>query len=79
MLKWLSDYNKHLILLSVASGILFGLWTPSLFESVQFLGTTFINLLKLFALPLICSALIAALGDLSGNLSTLKSLSKKLV
>jgi len=68
-----------LILISVAAAILLGILIPSVFEHIKFLGDLFINLLKLFALPLICSALIAALGDLSGNVSTLKSLSKKLV
>ena len=52
---------------------------PELFDHIKFLGDLFINLLKLFALPLICSALVAALGGLSGNVSILKSLSKKLV
>lgn len=71
--------HKYFILISVASAFLFGILTPTLFEHIQFLGDLFINLLKLFALPLICSALIAALGDLSGNFSSLKSLSKKLL
>lgn len=79
MVTFLARYNKYLIILSVAAAILFGILTPTLFEHVKFLGDLFINLLKLFALPLICSALIAALGGLSGNISTLKSLSKKLV
>lgn len=71
--------HKYFILISVASAFLLGVLTPTLFEHIQFLGDLFINLLKLFALPLICSALIAALGDLSGNFSSLKSLSKKLL
>src|SRR5262245_22377790 len=79
MISFISQYNKYLIPLSVAAAILFGISTPTIFEHVKFLGELFINLLKLFALPLICSALIAALGDLSGNMSTLKSLSKKAV
>ncbi len=79
MIQTLSRYNKYFILLSVAAAILLGIFTPTLFEHIKFLGDLFINLLKLFALPLICSALIAALGDLSGNVSTLKSLSKKLI
>jgi Na+/H+-dicarboxylate symporter len=53
--------------------------TPTIFGPIQFLGTLFINLLKLFALPLISSALVAALGSLSGGKKTLKSLSSKLV
>ena len=79
MIKSLANSNKYLILLSVAASILLGIVTPSLFEHIKFLGDLFINLLKLFALPLICSALIAALGDLSGNVSTIKSISKKLI
>lgn len=79
MIQWLSQYNKYFLFLGVLGGIAFGIWTPALFEPIQFFGTLFINLLKLFALPLICSALIAALGNVSGNLSLLKSLSKKLV
>lgn len=71
--------HKYSILISVAGAILLGILTPAFFEHIQFLGDLFINLLKLFALPLICSALIAALGDLSGNISSLKSLSKKLL
>lgn len=79
MFQFLVRYNKYLILLSVCAAILFGILTPTLFEHIKFLGDLFINLLKLFALPLICSALIAALGGLSGSTSTLKALSTKLV
>ena len=80
MISSLARYNKFLILISMAAAILFGILTPSLFEHIKFLGDLFINLLKLFALPLICSALVAALGNLSGsNLSALKSLSTKAV
>jgi len=75
----LSRYNKYLILLSVVAAIVFGIVTPSLFPSIQFLGVLFINLLKLFALPLICSALISTLGGLSGNLSMLRTLSLKTI
>ncbi len=65
--------------MSVAGAILFGILTPAFFDHTKFLGDLFINLLKLFALPLICSALIAALGDISGNVSTLKALSKRMI
>jgi Na+/H+-dicarboxylate symporter len=77
MLKILVRYNTHLILLSVAGAILFGMMTPALFAHIKFLGDLFINLLKLFALPLICSALIASLGGMSNNLASFKSLSIK--
>jgi len=79
MRKSLLHYNKYSILLSVACAIVCGILVPAFFDHIKFLGDLFINLLKLFALPLICSALIAALGELSGNTSILKSLSKKLI
>jgi len=77
--KWVANYNKYLIFISVAAAIIFGILTPGLFGQIKFLGDLFINLLKLFALPLICSALIAALGEMSGGASMLKSLSKKMM
>lgn len=79
MIRILSQHSKYLILFSVVIAIFFGITIPFVFEPVQFLGHLFINLLKLFALPLISSALIAALGNLSGSLSSVKTLSKKLV
>lgn len=79
MLRFITKNNKYLILGSVGFAIFFGILTPTLFTPIKFLGDLFINLLKLFALPLICSALLAALGNLSGKLSSLKSLAKKTV
>lgn len=73
----LIKYNKFLIPLSLVGAFVCAVTTPSLFHHIHFLGELFINLLKLFALPLICSALIAALGGVSENLSALKALSKK--
>ena len=68
MIRTLARYNTYLILFSVAAAIVLGILTPTLFEHIKFLGDLFINLLKLFALPLICSALIAALTNLGGSL-----------
>ena len=59
--------------------IALGVVAPTIFQSIKFFGDLFINLLKLFALPMICSALIAALGDLSSHTRSLKSLTKKLL
>lgn len=72
----LAKYNTWLILLSLALAILLGILTPHFFEPIQFIGDIFINLLKLFALPLICSALIAILGNMAGGLTQLKAFSK---
>lgn len=77
MLKTLKKHTSFLILASVALAILLGILTPHIFASLKFLGDIFINVLKLFALPLICSALIANLGDMSGGIANLKALSKK--
>jgi Na+/H+-dicarboxylate symporter len=76
MLYLMKRYSTQLTLLSIALTLLFGVLTPSIFEPISFLGDLFINLLKLFALPLICSALVAALGTLGNNLSQLKSLAR---
>ncbi|MFS8563383.1 MAG: dicarboxylate/amino acid:cation symporter [Rhabdochlamydiaceae bacterium] len=56
-----------------------GIYCPFIFEKIKFFGDLFINLLKLFALPLICSTLIVALGNLKGSLSRLKSMATKMV
>lgn len=79
MVQFFIRNNKYFIFLSVVLAITLGILTPTFFEHIKFLGDLFINLLKLFALPLICSALIAALGNLSGNFTALKSLSKKMI
>ena len=79
MLNLLKRYNTQLILISVVATIIFGITTPQIFEPIRFLGELFINLLKLFALPLISSALISALGNMGHNLSKLKTLATNTV
>ncbi len=79
MFAFFSRHNKTLILLSVFVAIAMGILTPDLFTDLRFLGDLFINMLKLFALPLISSALISAFGGVSENLSKLKSLATKMM
>jgi Na+/H+-dicarboxylate symporter len=74
VIKLLKKYNTSLILISVVLSIVLGIYTPGLFVHIKFLGDIFINLLKVFALPLISSTLIVILGDMGKNLSNLKSL-----
>lgn len=74
MIKLLKLYNTQLILLSVILAIVLGIYTPNLFGDIKFLGDIFINLLKLFALPLIASTLIVTLGSMEKSLNNLKSL-----
>lgn len=79
MMKRIFKYNNYFILISVVAALIFGVYFPLLFDHIKFLGDLFINLLKLFALPLICSALIASIGGMSSNISNLKSLSIKAI
>lgn len=74
MIKLIKKYNASLILISVISSIVLGIYVPNLFLNIKFLGDIFINLLKLFALPLIASTLVVALGGMGKNLKDLKSL-----
>ncbi len=74
MIKLLKKYNTQLILISVVLSVVLGIYTPGLFADIKFLGDIFINLLKLFALPLISSTLIVTLGNMGKNLLDLKSL-----
>lgn len=79
MFSFLKRYNTRLTLLSVVLTVILGVATPNLFEPIYFLGELFINLLKVFALPLICTALITALGDMGNNLTKLKTLARNSV
>lgn len=77
MIKSLKTYNTQLIFISVFLSIILGIYTPELFFKIKFLGDIFINLLKLFALPLIASTLIVTLGNMDKGLNNLKSLTYK--
>ena len=62
-----------LILASIALGIFCGIWFPEFMISIRWIGTLFINLLKLIALPLIFSALVGAITSI-GNIKRLESM-----
>ena len=79
MLQFIKKNSTALILTSVVAAFLLGIFAPNLFLSIEFIGDIFINLLKLFALPLIASALIASMGDLGGRLASIKSLARNVV
>lgn len=55
-----------LILLSIVLGILCGIAFPDEMLSVRWIGTLFINLLKLIVLPLIFCALVSAITSMGG-------------
>ena len=63
----------YLILLSIVLGIIGGIFLPEQMISIRWLGTLFINLLKLIALPLIFSALVGAITSI-GNTKRLGSI-----
>lgn len=62
-----------LILISIAAGILCGVFFPQQILSVSWIGQLFINLLKLIVLPLIFCALVSAITSIGGmqRLSTI--------
>ncbi len=76
MVSLLKKLNSFLILVSILLAVLFGILTPDIFEPTRFLGTIFINLLKAFALPLICSALVIAIGGMGSEMGKLKSIAR---
>lgn len=62
-----------LIMLSIAIGILGGIYFPHAMISISWIGKLFINLLKLIALPLIFSALVSAITSI-GNVKRFGSI-----
>lgn len=54
------------ILASILLGILCGIFYPEHMLSIRWIGTLFINLLKLIVLPLIFSALVSAIAAMGG-------------
>ncbi len=55
-----------LILASIVLGVVCGIFYPEQMLSVRWIGTVFINLLKLIVLPLIFCALVSAITSLQG-------------
>jgi Na+/H+-dicarboxylate symporter len=55
-----------LILLSIALGIVCGIFFPSEMIAIRWIGQLFINLLKLIVLPLIFCALVSAITSIGG-------------
>jgi Na+/H+-dicarboxylate symporter len=61
------------IILSIFLGIICGMFFPDEMLSVQWIGTVFMNMLKLIVLPLVFSALVASIGTM-GNLRQVGSI-----
>ncbi len=79
MMQFLGRYTGALVLVAIGLALLLGIVSPALFGKIHFLGEIFINLLKLFALPLISSTLMVTLGSMGKNLSSLKRLARTAV
>lgn len=63
----MKNYSFILILLSIAFGILCGVFYPQQMIAMSWIGQLFINLLKLIVLPLIFCALVSAITSLGGK------------
>lgn len=61
------------IILSIFLGIAFGIMFPDLMLTMQWIGTVFMNMLKLIVLPLVFSALVASIATM-GNLRQVGSI-----
>lgn len=62
----LKKYMFPLIVLSIALGILCGVFFPTETITIRWIGQLFINLLKLIVLPLIFCALVSAITSIGG-------------
>jgi Na+/H+-dicarboxylate symporter len=62
----MKNYMFLLILLSIAFGIICGVFFPKEMISISWIGQLFINLLKLIVLPLIFCALVSAITSMGG-------------
>lgn len=62
----MKNYMFVLILLSIALGIIFGVFFPKGMITISWIGQLFINMLKLIVLPLIFCALVSAITSMGG-------------
>jgi Na+/H+-dicarboxylate symporter len=69
----LKNYMFFLILLSIALGIVMGIFFPQEMIALGWMGQVFINMLKLVVLPLIFCALVGAIASI-GNIKKLGSI-----
>ncbi|MFZ2314718.1 MAG: dicarboxylate/amino acid:cation symporter [Gammaproteobacteria bacterium] len=69
----MKNYMFPLILVSIALGIICGIFFPKEMITIQWIGQLFINLLKLIVLPLIFCALVSAISSI-GNMQRLGSI-----
>lgn len=78
MLKFYKNHQGKTILVAVVAAFVLGIVTPRIFPHLEFISSTFINLLKLCALPIVLTSLIVTIGNLN-QLSDLKIVARNSV
>lgn len=64
MFKLYRQHQGKIILISVLAAFILGIVLPHIFAHLEFISGTFINLLKLCALPIVLTSLIVTIGNL---------------
>lgn len=64
MFKLYRQHQGKIILISVLAAFVLGIVSPHIFAHLEFISGTFINLLKLCALPIVLTSLIVTIGNL---------------
>ncbi|MFN8769255.1 MAG: dicarboxylate/amino acid:cation symporter [Neisseriaceae bacterium] len=67
MFKLYYANQGKIILIAVILAFVLGITAPNLFKHVNFISETFINLLKLCALPIVITSLVVTIGQLPRN------------
>ncbi len=78
MLKLYRNHQGKIILAALVLAFALGIGFPHLFKPLEFISSTFINLLKLCALPIVLTSLIVTIGGLQ-QLHELKKVARNSV
>lgn len=78
MLKLYRNHQGKIILAALVLAFALGIGFPHLFKQLEFISSTFINLLKLCALPIVLTSLIVTIGSLQ-QLHELKKVARNSV
>jgi len=65
MLNYYKSHQGRAIVLMVIAAFICGIFVPQLFPHIMFISDTFISLLKMCALPIVCTSLIVILGNMN--------------
>lgn len=78
MLKFYRQHQGKCVLFAVVLAFILGIFVPLWFKHLEFISSTFINLLKLCALPIVLTSLIVTIGNLQ-QLHELKQVARNSV